>query len=128
MNSLIKKIKSIKANNLIIYNHNSRKLAKISLNFKKRFSFQFKKIAFDTIYHIVTKGGGIQLTLFLCFVTIFQFNMILYYLYKADHKIPYMTYYIADDLEKLDTDSIKLVEIDELNLKKMRYAFDMKYY
>ena len=39
-----------------------------------------------------------------------------------------MTYYIADDLEKLDTDSIKLVEIDELNLKKMRYAFDMKYY
>ena len=89
---MIKRIKSIKSNNLIIYNHNSKKLAKISSNFKKKFSFQFKKIAFNTIYHIVTKGGGIQLTLFLCFITIFQLNMILYYLYKADHKIPLMTY------------------------------------
>lgn len=128
MNSFIKKLRNIKVNNVAIYNHNSRKIAKIKTTFKKKFSFHFKQIAFDTIFHIVTKGGGIQLTLVFCLVSIFQFNAILYYLYKADQKVPYMTYYIADDLEKYDSDSVKLMEVDELNLKKMKYAFDIKYY
>lgn len=128
MNSFFKKLKNINSNNLILYNHATRKLAKTKQKLKTKFNFFFKEISFELIYYLTSTDARFTLHFILLIMTYFQFKTILFYLYTYDHKIPYMTYYIADDLEKYDTDNIQIIELDELNLKKLKYAHDIKYY
>ena len=128
MNSFLKKLQTINSNNLIIYNHATRKLAKTKNKIKTKFNFYFKEIAFETLYYLATKERRFTIYGIFMLLTFFQFKTILFYLYNYDQKIPFMSYYVADDLEKYDTENIKMIEIDELNSKKIKYANEIKYY
>ncbi len=128
MNSILKKLKSINSNNLILYNHATRKLAKTKNKFKTKFNFYFKEIIFETLFYLTSREARFSIQAIFMTLTFFQFKSILFYLYNYDQKIPFMSYYVADDLEKYDTDNIKMIEIDELNSKKIKYANEIKYY
>lgn len=128
MNSILKKLRTINSNNLILYNHTTRKLVKNSKKIKAKFNFYFKEILFETLYYLTTEERRFTIQAIFLVLTFFQFKIITYYLYNYDQKIPFMSYYVADDLEKYDTDNIKVIEIDELNAKKIKYANEIKYY
>jgi hypothetical protein len=128
MNSLIQKLKSINSKNLILYNHTSRKLIKKKNKLKTKFNFYFKEIAFEILYYFTTREARYSLQAIMILFTILQFKSMLFYLYSYDQKIPFMTYYVADELEKYDTENIKMIDVDELNSKKLKYAFEIKYY
>lgn len=128
MNSFLKKLQSINSNNIILYNHAARKLTKTKNKIKTKFNFYFKEIAFETLYHLTTKEARFTIQAIFLILSFFQFKNILYYLYNYDQKLPFMSYYVADDLEKYDTENIRLIEIDELNAKKIKYANEIKYY
>ena len=128
MNSLFKKIKNLNSNNLILYNHTTRKLIKSKNKLKFKFNGFFKEIIFEFIYHVAIGKAKWSIFFVVYIFTGFQFKTFLYYMYHYNHKIPFMTYYIADDLEKFDTDNIRMIDADELNAKKIQYAYNIKYY
>lgn len=128
MNSFFKKLKIINSKNLILYNHTTRKLAIKKNKIKTKFNIYFKEISFEILFYLTKNEARYSFQAILFIMTFFQFKTILFYLYNYDQKIPFMSYYIADDLEKYDTEDIKLIDIDELNSKKLKYAHEIKYY
>jgi len=128
MNSFLNKLKIINSKNVILYNHTTRKLAIRKNKIKAKFNNYFKEISFEILFYLTKNEARYTYQAILFIMTYFQFKTICYYLYNYDHKIPFMSYYIADDLEKYDTENIKLIDIDELNSKKLKYANEIKYY
>ena len=63
-----------------------------------------------------------------------QVNLAITHLTPTDTLVAYAwklkgdIYFHLDDLEKFDTDNIRMIDADELNAKKIQYAYNIKYY